>query len=273
MAARYNAPPAVLRLLLDSDTDRGTDKFSLYQDGIYGQYPLTVACRKDHASPEVLQVLLEYDTDKRSTMKVDDTGRLPIHVFMLRNTDVSCIRLLLQAMIQGRIFRVGLQNWKRDLADMIKAMNETYEREFATRDKLDIIEKELGLFVHKTVLLELAVWKASCFVGIQRPQQSDDPNPSGLSFSTSTLQEMLDYASAQARDVTFSVGNYKHERHVKSGAEIILPGVLSFLENEPIDRIIKEFQSLGYATNNIPSSPLTDDPPATEATTLSRLFP
>ena len=278
MAARYNAPPAVIRLLLENDKNRNTDQFSLYQEGIYGQYPLTVACRGDLASSEMLQVLLDYDTDKRSTMKVDETGRLPIHVLMLRNTDVSCIKLLLEGMIQGRIFRVGLQNWKHDLVDIIKAMNDTYERDFSTRDKLDIIEKELDLFVHKAVLLELAVWKASCLIGSRDDNNLSD-DQANLSFCSSTLKEILDCAALKSStDVPFSADDYKHERHVKSGAEMILPGVFSFLENEPIDRTIEEFQSLGYATtnNNPPNSTNTeptDNNSAASTATPPRLFP
>jgi hypothetical protein len=181
-------------------------------------------------------------------------------------------------MIQGRIFRVGLQNWKRDLVDIIKAMNETYERDFATRDKLDIIERELDLFVHKAVLLELAVWKASCLIGLRRQQDNLSDDQATLSFCSSTLEEILDSAAVGSNtDAPFSTDDYKHERHVKSGAEMILPGVLSFLENEPIDRIIEEFQSLGYATSNLrnPASIVgsTENNPTASTTTAAQLFP
>jgi hypothetical protein len=58
---------------------------------------------------------------------------------------------------------------------------------------------------------------------------------------------------------------------------MILPGVLSFLENEPIDRIIEEFQSLGYATSSIrnPASIVgsTENNPTASTTTAAQLFP
>jgi hypothetical protein len=244
MAARYNAPKQVLQTLLDHDPDRKT----LFVEGIYGQYPLTVACR-GNASADVIQVLLDYDDDKKSILNVDRTGRLPIHVYLLRNRDRQCLQLLLEGMIKGRIHRVGLDNWKGEFRTMLACMKNTYERDFVTRDKLDMIADEIQLFMQRAVILELAVWKASCLLGIV--DASLPMGAVGVDITTVSLKEIVEAAAAAASSMEdqsnqFSSDAFKKERHVNSGAEIIIPGVLSFLEDEPIVRILEEFEKAGY---------------------------
>ncbi|KAL3909917.1 MAG: hypothetical protein SGILL_007897 [Bacillariaceae sp.] len=240
MAARYNAPKAVLDLLLENDPTKET----LFVEGVYGQFPLTVACR-GNASSEVLQTLLDYDEDKKSVFNIDRTGRLPIHVYLLRNRDRACTRLLLEGMVYGRIHRVGLDKWKRECQEMLASMKSTYERDFATRDKLDMIAEEMERFLQRAVLLELAVWKSSCVLGVRayltEASKGDESTAIPMKQILQTAEAMADEQS-----IKFSEEAFKKERHIKSGAEGIIPEVLSFLEDEPIERILNEFQSAGY---------------------------
>jgi Ankyrin repeats (3 copies) len=237
MAARYNAPKQVIEMLLEHDPQRKT----LFVEGIYGQVPLTVACRGD-ASAEMIQVLLDYDEDKKSVLNVDRTGRLPVHVYMLRNGNRQCLRLLLNGMVGGRIHRVGLDNWKGEFRTMLACMINTYERDFATRDKLDMIADEIRLFVQRANMLELAIWKASCLLGVASLLENQK-----LDITAVSMKEILEMAQSMSDDAdAFSAKAFKKERHVHSGAEIIIPGVLSFLEDEPVVKILDDFEKAGY---------------------------
>mmetsp|Transcript_37868 Transcript_37868/g.77249 ORF Transcript_37868/g.77249 Transcript_37868/m.77249 type:complete len:404 (-) Transcript_37868:50-1261(-) len=220
MACRYNAPAEVLQLLLDSDGS--VPKRTLREEGVYGQYPIHVACR-GNPTPDVLRVLLDEDCDKATVLKEDNVGRLPVHVYLLRNKDDECVRMLLGGMVTGRIQRVGLDLWKRDLRSMLRSM-ETYERDFMTREKLDVIGEALREFMERAFLLELAVWKASCL---------------GLGLGLGCVGREFDSMEALKE-----LGqDYKRERRIKSGAEVIIPGVLSFLEDEPICYIVDEIRT------------------------------
>ena len=216
MACRYNAPPQVIQLLLEADSS----KKSLLEEGVYGQLPLHVACRCN-APPEMMQALLESDLQKLSVAKEDSVGRLPMHVYFLRNTDTDCVRLLLEGMIVHRMQRVGLDKWKRDFLGFLKSMA-TYERDFNTRDKLDLLGEALRGLMERALVLELAVWKASCL----------SPN--------SNFASMEEIASC--KEPGFDPCQYKKERRTRSGAEAIIVGVLPFLENESIDKLLEELK-------------------------------
>jgi hypothetical protein len=243
-AARYNAPPEVIALLLEAG-------HGLYTEGLHGQFPLTVACRSGSPRPEVLKLLLEHDDagansgkhggDKEprppTILHTDATGRLPIHVFMLRNTCEACLRILLEALFgrsrtnhrsRSSILSIGLDEWKRTwLSRTIPAMDgtNTYERDFTTRDKLDVICSEARAFCEICGSLELVVWKMSCLSGIR--EEGGDPN-----LAATTMEK---------RDA-----KWKQHRRIVSGAEIIVPNVLAFLEDEPVKRILDRFRSYGY---------------------------
>jgi hypothetical protein len=61
------------------------------------------------------------------------------------------------------------------------------------------------------------------------------------------MKEIVKAAKNMAEDPSrFSEVAFTKERHVKSGAEAIIPGVLSFLEDEPIEKILDEFENAGY---------------------------
>jgi hypothetical protein len=73
-----------------------------------------------------------------------------------------------------------------------------------------------------------------------------------------SMEEILVVAARRGGDQSnqdeFSAQQFKKERRVKSGAEIIIPGVLAFLEDEPVAKILAEFEKLGYITR--PDTPL-----------------
>ena len=248
-AARYNAPPKVISLLLEKS------RSGLYTKGLHGQFPLTIACRSGSPRPGVLKLLLEHDDanareERRSdgnepqpstVLQKETTGRLPIHVFMLRNKCEKCLRILLEHMFgtcshllpsRNSILSTGLDAWKHLwLTKVIHAMDEKtiYERDFTTRDKLDVICNEARVVCEACWSLELVTWKMSILSGVQEEEPIEDR---GNSFASKTkIPEDTEW---------------KQNRKIVSGAEVIVPNVLSFLEDEPVERILSQFRSYGY---------------------------
>ena len=177
------------------------------------------ACRCDLA-PESIKLLLDYDGDKKTLLVEDNAGRLPLHVAYLRNSHIQVIQILLEAMICGRIERIGLDLWKRDMRQYLKSM-ETHERDFHTADKLEMTREALTAFMERVFLLELGIWKAACLV----------PD----------CHNLQDVANLHAKDTSFDITEYKKQRRITSGAEIIIPRVVAFLEDEPISKLLEQF--------------------------------
>jgi len=180
--------------------------------------------------------------EKPSTvLHKDATGRLPIHVFMLRNTCPICLRILLNAMLgcktkkasptitsRNSILRLGLDAWKRQLLrGLIGAMDgdDLHERDFTTRDKLDLICIELRVLYETCIALELVAWNISCIKGWQEERIGRE-------------------IPAEFDDIDDS--SFRKHRRIVSGAEIIVPNVISFLEDEPVEKILERFRSYGY---------------------------
>ena len=218
MACRYQAQPQVIQWLLESDQDRT----SLYQEGVYGQLPIHVACRCN-APPEIIQLLIDYDVDKTTVLKEDSAGRLPIHVGLMRITNLNTIQMVLEAMFCGRMERMGLELWKRDVSRFLKSMS-TYERDFNTRDKLDQIAEKFHVMKEKIHVLELALWKATCL----------------KSCGIKSMEELVELAQ---KDESFDPAKYKQNCRIKSGAEEVIKHVLPFVEDEPITQLIQDFRS------------------------------
>lgn len=221
-AARYCAPASVIMLLLESIDSRST----LLEQDVYGQLPLHAACRNG-AHPDVIDLLLRYDDDRKTLLWEDNVGRLPVHLALLHTTEnqIEVIRLLLKGMLCNRMDIKGLDLWKVNMEKLLKSM-ETHERDFTTRDKLDMICEAIRDFMERVVTMELAVWRASC-----------------LQFDTqfSTIQEVLDHESSITSD-TFDPHGYKVDRRIKSGADIIVRDVIPFLEYEPVEDLIQKFR-------------------------------
>ena len=222
-AARYNAPASVITLLLDSLESRKT----LLEPDVFGQLPLHAACRNG-ASPDVIDLLLRYDKEKETVMIEDNVGRLPIHLALLHTTkdQVEVAEIILQHMICTRMERKGIDLWKREMKNMLNSMA-THERNFTTRDKLDIISEEIRYFSERVFTFELAVWRASCLQYDARFK---------------TIEDALEYESTQSTG-EFDGHAYKVDRRIKSGGDVIVKDVMSFLENEPLDKIIDEFKN------------------------------
>lgn len=227
----YNAPRRVLQLLLDNHDNA---QQTLFVDSLYGQVPLHVACRCN-LNPDSLGLLLDYDIDKKTVLLLDSAERLPLHVAYLFCTTPSkddgghsSIELLLRAMIHGRIERIGLVNWKHDMHTFLERLN-VPERDVDASDKLELTSEALQMLLERAILLELAIWKVNCFSqdnnNNNNSNHGDDLRTTGL-----TWQDLSE--------------DYKRERRIKSGAEMIIPGVLSFLEDEPIAILL---QQMGYS--------------------------
>lgn len=150
-AVRYGAPVAVVQLLLENNEQ------TLLETGYYDQLPLHVACRNG-ATPDVVQLLLDHDEIKVTVMQEDNVGRLPIHLALLHTTEnqIDVVRLLLQGMLCGRIERKGLDLWKVDMKNMLDSM-QTHERDFTTRDKLDMACEVITQFIDRVYTLDKCI--------------------------------------------------------------------------------------------------------------------
>mmetsp|Transcript_26243 Transcript_26243/g.39726 ORF Transcript_26243/g.39726 Transcript_26243/m.39726 type:complete len:388 (-) Transcript_26243:2348-3511(-) len=204
-ACRYQASPEVIQLLLDSDDSQT----SLYQQENYGQVPLHVACRCN-APPQTLQMLVDYDKKKASLLEEDTAGRIPLHVALLRIRNLKSIEILLKAMIAGRMERVGLELWKRDILRFIRKMA-IHERDFTTRDKLDMIVDTFKQMLEKLYVLELVLWKATC------ARYSENQEVKELNES------------------------FKRDCRIKSGACEIIKGVFPFIEEDCLAKLLDDF--------------------------------
>lgn len=221
-AVRFGAPASVVTLLLESNESRST----LLEPGPYSQLAIHAACRIG-AHPDVIDLLLKYDEDKKTLLHEDNVGRLPIHLALLHSTEnqLEVVRLLLEGMLYNRMENKGIYLWKNHMKRLLKSM-ETHERDFTTRDKLDMICETIRDFMERVFALEMAVWRASC-----------------LQFDTrfSSMQEVLDHESAIATS-PFDAREYKSARRIRSGADIILRDVIPFLENDPVDDLMQKFR-------------------------------
>ena len=222
MACRYNLPAEAIGLLLQPDTDGQT----LHSRAMNDQLPLHIAARCD-APVDVLNVLLQADTTHTTILQTDSAGRIPLHIAFLRNAATDVVALLLHHMFVGRMERLGLDLWKRDMDQLVESMS-THERDFMTREKLNVIIEAIHEMVERIVLLELAVWREACLT-VQDGHRVE---------SMAALAEHLG-------DNHGSVAEYKQERRIKSGAECIARSVLSFLEGAPLAKYKKEFPESG----------------------------
>jgi hypothetical protein len=274
-ACRYHAPNEVITLLLDSDqttttstmtttstadsssranmhtttniTTPTTTTTSLFAKEQYGQTPLHVACRCD-AGPGLIRSLLDYDTTQQAVLMEDAVGRLPIHVYLLRGRNSDVIRMVLQAMLCHRLEQVGLDLWKHDMKRLLKSMEETPERDGTTRDKLDAIGASIRGYMERAIVLELGVWKASCLVG--QPGTPSTHDPMAIISTEDAVANTTTTTAASRRNVGLATHleecspDYKSERRIKSGAEVMIPHILPFLEGELIDKLVQEIKDL-----------------------------
>lgn len=154
-------------------------------------------------------------------------SRLPVHLALLHTYEkqLDVVKLLLQGMLCDRMESKGLDLWKADMKSLLTSM-ETHERDFTTRDKLDMICETMKEFMERVFTLELAVWRASCLQFDER---------------FASMQEVLDH-EASIVSGPFDAHDYKVDRRIRSGADIIVRDVIPFLENEPVEELIQKFR-------------------------------
>jgi len=226
-------------------------------DSLYGQIPLHVACRCNLRT-DSLQLLLDYDaSDKNSVLMQDDAGRLPLHVafqfcpirrpnigtssssssnIMMTTTTAhkSSMELIFFAMLQGRLERIGLQNWRKVLLEkMIQPLEDGMKAE-GNADTAFLLEetcKALNGFLEVTFLLELAVWKSRCKIELDEMLRLEKQRPpSSLRTSDDVISDTPSLSSLSRLQ--------KRNCRITSGADVIVPGVISFLEDEPITALL-----------------------------------
>ena len=154
-------------------------------------------------------------------------SRLPIHLALLHTYErqIDVVKILLQGMLCDRMESKGLDLWKADIKRLLTKMN-IHERDFTTRDKLDMICDTIKDFMERVFTLELAVWRASC-----------------LQFDTQfTSMEQVFDQEASIADGPFDAHGYKVDRRIRSGADIIVRDVIPFLENEPVEELIQKLR-------------------------------
>ena len=134
---------------------------------------------------------------------------------MLHGTEhwLNAVRSLLRGMFHGRMESQGLDLWKCDMQRMLRSMAAP-ERDFATRDMLNMLCETVWEFAERAFTLDLAIWRTSCV------QVEEDP---------SSEQDALGC-----------------NRRVRCGSEVIVRGVIPFLENELVEEAIRKMVDSGY---------------------------
>ena len=216
----------MIQLLLENASS------TLLSPGPYNQLPLHVACRNS-VTPDVMQLLINSDVTKSAVMTGDEVDRLPIHLALLhtreKESQLGMVKLLMEGMLCGRMELRGFDLWKADMKSVLELMS-THERDFTTRDKLDMVMETIRNFMERVFVLELAVWRASC-----------------LQFRTeySSIQQIIEHMSSNSLSgdtELFDVHVYKADRRIKSGADVIVRDVIPFLEYEAVDELVLKLQ-------------------------------
>jgi hypothetical protein len=164
-----------------------------------GCLPIHWACRLK-APLEVIQLLLESDAEKKT-----------IYYASRRDGPVDVVQFLLKVSIRDRIEQLCLPQWRVDVEELINAMTE----EDSKRKKVRKIYARLLKYeeMERTIsLLALAIWRTSC-----------------LKWGDMQFQSMQDMDNFRPTDEIFDPALYKRERRIKSGADVIIRGVLPFL--------------------------------------------
>ena len=191
-----------------------------------------MACRNG-ATADVMQLLLESDVTKSAIIQGDEVDRLPIHLALLHNQEkevqLDMVRLLMEGMLCGRMELRGLDLWKNDMKQIL-ALMQTYERDFTTRDKLDIVVDVIRNHMERVFLLELAVWKASCL------QFSAEYS------SMEQIVQQIKSSTCQDKITQYDIHTYKLERRIKSGADVIVRDVMPFLEYDAVDDLMQNLR-------------------------------
>lgn len=74
------------------------------------------------------------------------------------NQQLEVLHLLLCGMFVGRMEYRGVELWKKDIQRILKSMIETHERDFVTRDKLDMVCDSIRSFMDRARMLESVIY-------------------------------------------------------------------------------------------------------------------
>jgi ankyrin repeat protein len=211
VALYYGAPLEVIRVLLDNDTENKSI-FEMDRKLL----PIHIACEW-RRSVEVVQMLLDSDPESKTIHAISREGRLPIDIVGYNNAPVEVVKLLLRVSIGDRIQQLGLHQWRIVMEELIDAMTEHDGKKTRVKRTQVIYARvskyeEIGPSIS---LLALAIWRTSC-----------------LHWGDKSFQSMQEMEDLWAMDDAFDPVEYKRERRIKSGADVIIGGVLPFL---PVD--------------------------------------
>jgi len=195
---------AVIQLLLDSDAGNN----SIFKKNIMGWLPIHAAC-EDGTPVENVRLLMDRDADKKTLLMKDTDGRVPLHTACDKGGSVELIQLLLRASICDRIEQLDFPQWKLGVQELINQITQEDSR----RNVQEIFERLSKYEMEHTMyLLALAVWRTSC-----------------LHWGVFEFISMQGIEYLGATDGPFDPAEYKRERRIKSGADVIIHRVLPFI--------------------------------------------
>jgi ankyrin repeat protein len=163
---------------------------------------------------------------KKSLIEKDVYGRLPVHYACKMNASVEMVQLLLRASICDRLERLGLEQWKTDVEELISS--KTMEEDSTSREMAQEIYERLSEYeeMGRISLSELATaWRASCH-----------------KVSFIPCKRLRIHGQRIVKPLIRLYTIERRERRIKSGTDAIIHGVLPFL---------KERQLLGDRSINI----------------------
>ncbi|GAX25596.1 hypothetical protein FisN_28Hh067 [Fistulifera solaris] len=266
LACDTNAPLEIIRWLLESDPK----KESILRPDKWGDLPLHTACsRKDYHA--VVELLLENDPTRQTVFFPDKSMALPLHTACRYQASPAVMELLLQYQPLKQLLSPGPYEQlplhiacRCQHADAVPILLK-YDKEQA------LIPDHTGrLPIHLAYLKQMdADTTIRCLLEAMLLGRSEQK---GLVLWKKDLQSMIHSLELEERDMMTSYKlevtrkafqalfeqsvclelvlwhrmlGQKQDREagrITSGAHVILPHVLSFLEGDPIDRIVEEIQ-------------------------------
>jgi hypothetical protein len=101
------------------------------------------------------------------------------------------------------------------------------------------------LLLERAVLLELTIWKAAacrCRHTLSPCHDPRRPITHRMNHGEEILHTPTEAAMTMMRMRDIDDDQWKHQVRITSGAEIIIPSVISFLEDEAVNRLLTQLQ-------------------------------
>jgi hypothetical protein len=211
-----NAIVEVVQLLLDTEVENK----SIYQYNITGMLPIHNACQHCDNIDNV-RLLMDRDVDKKTLLARDIQGLVPLFIATEAYNNVELTKLVLREGIRDRIERLDFTEWKDRVQELIDDMTEDLTLMDDRREAVKDVYTRLSKYEieHSMSLLALAVWKISC-----------------LHWGNFQFVSMQGLEDLGATDGAFDPAEYKLQRRIKSGVDMIIRGVRPFIpvnENTP----------------------------------------